>query len=60
MNEESNNNMPELAAPEQLAEEERQQRYAELDAFEFIFAVLRVDFSYFSAGIIFFDIAALI
>lgn len=30
------------------------------DAFEFIFAVLRVDFSYFSAGIIFFDIAALI
>ena len=33
MNEESNNNMPELAAPEQLAEEERQQRYAELDAY---------------------------
>lgn len=30
------------------------------DAFEFIFAVLRVDFSYFTAGIIFFDIAALI
>ena len=27
------NNMPELATPEQLAEEERQQRFAELDAY---------------------------